>query len=199
MLEFEKKILLNEEEYRTLLAEMGKNAPASTQINHYFDTEDYTMNQKGITCRIRQKNEKYTATVKRHGGNGMECSMESHADAQHALDKTAFQGMGLSYQGSLWTERTVAFRDEYCEMVFDRNVYLGQTDYELEIEYLVGSEEYAMRLLRHAADILLDAGCITDTESFLSRTGTTACKSKRFFAQKKKEHIKEHIKEEKLT
>lgn len=56
MVEFEKKILISKEEYRVLWEEMGKNAPTTVQINHYFDTENHAMNKKGITCRIRQEN-----------------------------------------------------------------------------------------------------------------------------------------------
>ncbi|MBQ7335743.1 MAG: hypothetical protein IJW92_04665 [Clostridia bacterium] len=52
MIEFEKKILLTKEEYDCLFAHFGQEKPRVKQVNYYFDTDDFLMNRKNITCRI---------------------------------------------------------------------------------------------------------------------------------------------------
>ena len=65
MIETEKKIILTYEEYLAVIMKMCKYAEPVIQTNYYFDTENLTMNRKGITCRIRFKNGKYTAEIKK--------------------------------------------------------------------------------------------------------------------------------------
>ena len=60
MMEFEKKILLTEEEYQAVLKQRSREGRRHrrehyVQKNHYYDTEDLSMNRQGITCRIREK------------------------------------------------------------------------------------------------------------------------------------------------
>lgn len=64
-LEYEKKMLLTKAEYAAL-AERYRGMPTESQTNRYFDTEDFDMNRRGITCRIRAKNGAYRTTVKNH-------------------------------------------------------------------------------------------------------------------------------------
>lgn len=64
MLEYEKKVLLTEAEYTCLKKLANDPSLTATQINHYFDTDDFAMNQKGITCRVRLKNGMYQPTIK---------------------------------------------------------------------------------------------------------------------------------------
>lgn len=184
MLEFEKKVLLTGEEYRVLVMTMCKHAQSTIQTNYYFDTDDYTMNKKSITCRIRAKDGKFQATVKSHGGENVDCSVESTAEVKNEFDADAFKGMGLHFQGCLVTERIVAFKNEFCEMVLDRNTYLDFVDFELEIEYLDNHEEYVMRLLNNIAETLLGNGVIITAVDFLARVGKGKSKSGRFFERK---------------
>lgn len=185
MLEYEKKILLSQAEYSLLLNEMCKYSASGIQTNYYFDTDDFSMNEKDITCRIRCKNGKFKTTVKSHGGKETDCSVENTANIKNGFDADTFKEMGLRLQGSLFTERTVAYKDEYCEAVLDRNTYLGNTDYELEIEYSQVYSEYADNLLHKIAGILLSNGCITSIEEFCGRAKKSKSKSQRFFERKK--------------
>ena len=61
MLEYEKKVMLTKDEYAVLSAQC-RGMRVETQTNYYFDTDDFCMNRKGITCRIRAKNGKYKTT-----------------------------------------------------------------------------------------------------------------------------------------
>ena len=99
MTEFEKKMLLSEEAYRVLLTWAGTSAKTVMQTNYYYDTQDGAFFKKGITCRIREKNTKYVATIKVHKGN--DTSEEYLKDVKNAFDTTLFAGLGVSFQGCL--------------------------------------------------------------------------------------------------
>ena len=74
--------------------------------------------------------------------------------------------------------------DEGCKIFLDKNVYLGKTDYELEVKYLNGFEESAKFLLE---EIL---GTLKTYQTFLGITPTpeilrkSYSKSIRFFKAK---------------
>ena len=183
MLEYEKKVMLSETEYLTLMRTMCHREPGCIQTNYYFDTDDLAMNKKGITCRIRSKNGRFETTVKSHGCE-TDISSEQSTEIRDAFGAGAFLEMGLHLQGSLITQRTAVYSDGYCEAVLDRNTYLGCTDYELEIEYMRGCDEQATRLLQGIAGILLAENRITNTEDFCKRAGRSQSKSERFFRRK---------------
>ena len=189
MLEFEKKFLLSRSEYAHLL----KEAPASAtvrQTNYYFDTEELLLDRRGITCRIREKDGKYLATIKEHSASGG--SLERSEYAFGEWDTHFFDGLGVSLMGALITDRTTLFKDARCEIVLDKNTYLGTTDYELEAEYLPNEEAYADALLSAIATrISLGFAGLTPA-AFLARCGKGRSKSRRFFdrlAERKGESV----------
>ena len=106
MIEYEKKIKLTEDEYCCLMRYIGNRLPAVRQVNHYFDTDDFSMNQKGITCRIREKNGFLKATYKDHMQGENFCSKEISYSVGNGLADNDFIDMGLQYQGYLETYRT---------------------------------------------------------------------------------------------
>ena len=66
MTELEKKL---EDEYDYLMEHLRNESPLlqmpiTTQINYYFDTDDFSMNRQNTTFRIRLKDGKYKATMK---------------------------------------------------------------------------------------------------------------------------------------
>lgn len=186
MIETEKKIILTYEEYLAVIMKMCKYAEPVIQTNYYFDTENLTMNRKGITCRIRFKNGKYTAEIKSHEKESRYRSIENILFRSDKFDETYFNKIGLYLQGSLVTERIPLYKDEFCEMVIDRNIYLGITDYELEIEYKENYERCAERILYVIAKLLFDDGKISSISEFLERADKSQNKSQRFFKEKNK-------------
>ena len=66
LIEYEKKFLLTKEEYLKLISSLCGNTAPIIQTNHYYDTNNFELNDKGITCRIREKDNKFTATIKTH-------------------------------------------------------------------------------------------------------------------------------------
>ncbi len=153
MTEREKKHLLTEEQYRVLLERFGQGKPVFEQVNYYFDTDDLAMNRRSITCRIRLKNGRYKGTIKRHR-TGTDHSTETEIEVRDGIRENAFVDMGLHLKGQLVTERHVIQKDAYCEVVLDKNDYLGITDYELEVEYLPGGETAAGETIRAIAEVL---------------------------------------------
>lgn len=178
MFEYEKKFLLSGNEY----AYLQKEVPASStvrQTNYYFDTKELLLNRRGITCRIREKGGKYLATIKEHGPSGG--SLERSEEAFGEWDTRFFDGLGVSLMGVLTTDRMTLFKDARCEIVLDKNTYLGTTDYELEAEYLPEAEAYADALLSVIATRLSLGFAGLTPAAFLERCGEGESKSRRFF------------------
>lgn len=182
MLEYEKKIMLTENEYLSLLQLADKSVHSIKQINYYYDSDNLKMNKQGITCRIREKNGKYKATIKAHRSNNQDCSIEKTKEAESQYDDSLFEGLHLKYQGCLTTERTVLYCEIGCEVVLDKNTYLGTTDYELEVEYRSGMKIRAVGLLHNCLAQLYSPM----TSLLIGNARTKKCKSKseRFFKRK---------------
>ena len=184
MIEYEKKIMLTANEYDTLIMLKGMYLPITRQENHYFDTDELLMNSLGITCRVRHKNDKFTATVKRHSRTRQDESFEYNVYEKSYFDPEPFYESGLQYQGKLVTDRIIVFEDEKCQIVLDCNKYLGKIDYELEAEYSKGNKKYAMSFLDDIADALVATFVLDNKAQFWGRVAKGKTKSERFFEQK---------------
>ena len=185
MLEYEKKVILTEKEYFAIIELMCRREPCVTQTNYYFDTDDYSMNHKGITCRIREKNRTYKTIVKNHGANYTDCSVEVELAETTEFDPQIFNALGLRYQGKLITERIVVHKDSRCKMLLDRNTYLGHTDFELEVEYSKGEERSAQTVLENTALALISYDLLNNINEFFARVGKGGSKSQRFIERLK--------------
>ena len=185
VIELEKKILLTRDQYTYLLNLFGDNKPIVKQVNYYFDTDDLSMNKQNITCRIRLKDGKYRGTVKRHTSNS-DYSTEVEVDVHNGVYDNTFTDMGLKLQGELITERCVILRNHVCEVVLDKNEYLGHTDYELEVEYLSEHEKGALAVLKTIAHTLVHNFSTLTLEGITMCCQNTRSKSKRFFERMKK-------------
>lgn len=180
MLEYEKKMLLTEEEYFKFLHLIGKEKPRFIQTNYYYDTDDLKMNMQGITCRIREKNGKYEATIKSHKQGNKDCSIEKTKEVLNKYDDSLFSGMHLKLQGSLTTERVTVYSDNRCEVALDKNTYLDMTDYEMEVEYLPEHEEYATNLMYRYMSLLYPLKLFV----LIFPQRVSMSKSERFFERK---------------
>ena len=185
MTELEKKLMITEEEYDYLMEHFGyENSliqkPIVTQINYYFDTDDFSMNSQNTTCRIRLKDGKYKATMKKHS-SGSDQSTESEMEIRNGLESNAFTDMGLKLQGELVTKRCVVFKDKGCQAVLDKNEYLGHKDFELEIEYTQENETDAQAILKIFKDMLTRRKCFLAYKESLKDAPDVPSKSSRFF------------------
>ena len=185
MTELEKKLLLTEDEYDYLMEHFGYESPLIqkpivTQINYYFDTDDFSMNRQNTTCRIRLKDGKYKATMKKHASDGDQ-STEAEMEIRNGLESNVFTDMGLKLQGELVTKRCVVLKDANCEAVLDKNEYLGHKDFELEIEYAPEHEKDAQVILKIFKDMLTRRKCFLAYKENLKEVPDVPSKSSRFF------------------
>lgn len=185
MLEFEKKFMLSKKEYEQL-CHIYATYPVHIQVNFYYDTEDFSYNSKGITCRIRKKGDTYKATIKTHHANVADCSIEKCVDAKSECDVSLFEGMEVIGHGQLLTERKEIMMLNGITLVLDKNTYLGTEDYELEIEYEPHMEQYCEDVLQTIVKQLAKNHFDSLLCDFHKRMNVGLTKSERFFARKKK-------------
>ena len=188
MTELEKKLLLTKDEYDYLMKHLSHEnpliqKPIVTQINYYFDTDDFSMNQQGTTCRIRLKDGKYKAIMKKHFAN-TDQSTETEMEIYTGLDHNAFTDMGLKLQGELITKRCIVMKEKSCEVALDENEYLGHSDYELEIEYTAGHEKDAQAIMKIFKDMLVRRKCFLIYKEMIETLDYIPSKSNRFFEKK---------------
>lgn len=177
LIEYEKKFLLTKEEYLKLISSLCVNITPIIQTNHYYDTDNFELNDQGITCRIREKNNKFTATIKTHLSDK---SLEQSKIVTDENDISLFSNYNVDYQGKLTTHRTKLFCGDGYEIVIDRNEYLSTEDYELEAEYTNENEDVLTAPLKLISNILN-----IDINDFYARSTESKNKSQRFFNRKK--------------
>lgn len=186
MIEYEKKIPLTKEEFEILCKPSYKNEKVCYQTNFYYDTENFDMNEKKITCRIREKNGEYTATIKEHNLGGEHSSIETSQKVKNRLDDSLFVEKGLSFQGSLTTERIYIVNDCDLKVSIDKNNYLGYTDYEIEIEYSPNEYVFAQKHIVYYEYLFCVVYKTTKLRDLQKRIKSAESKSERFFKRLKK-------------
>jgi|SRR5690625_2909114 len=148
-IEIEFKNNLTKTEYTFLKRKWFLNEQPITQINHYFETNDFQLKEKGAALRIREKNNFFVATLKEDKSNYL---LETHLPLSkkeylawikgHIFIKDALQERltelnininELNYRGYLMTHRLQLVKDQMT-IVLDRSVYNGLEDYEIELE-----------------------------------------------------------------
>lgn len=150
-IEIEFKTFISKEIYDQLLALFQLENNIFTQINHYFDTEDFLLQQNDTILRIRQKHRQFKLTSKSHGQEGV---LEKHILLQ---EPEAMQMLKQGFDATmidipypvkkiceLTTERaSTAYKNGI--LFLDKSSYYGNVDYEVEFEadaYEQGLEEF---------------------------------------------------------
>ncbi len=151
-IEIEFKNLLTEQEFNQLRTRFNLcDAQFTSQTNHYFDTEQFSLKSHNSALRIREKNGQYEFTLKQplQTGEGLleTNQMLTSEQANQALtagiiptgevsDKLQHlipAQLSLRYFGQLTTVRAETNYQEGL-LVLDKSSYLDQTDFELEYE-----------------------------------------------------------------
>lgn len=151
MKEFEFKYFVSKDIFYELINKIKNKYPDSTsknklQINYYYDTENYDLHKQGVTCRIRLSEDKIIGQYKEHYLNGSHCSKETDFQVNE-LPRTIMRGeQRLIFQGELVTTRMSFSITPYVKIECDVNFYLGNCDYEIEIEYEDGYYDFAKQI-----------------------------------------------------
>ncbi|UQD51428.1 CYTH domain-containing protein [Bacillus methanolicus] len=149
-IEIEFKNLLTKDEFQRIQKVFYiKSTNFSKQINHYFDTDLFSLKELGSALRIREKNGFFELTLKQpvDGGlletnqkiNSYEAEkMLRHLTFPEGKIRTILQNLNinlsdLEYLGSLTTLRA---EQKYKGglLVFDHSYYLNKEDFEIEYE-----------------------------------------------------------------
>lgn len=160
-IEIEFKTGVTFEKYHELLKQFKLENNIFKQINHYFDTDAYDLNQKQIVLRIRQKSDThYKVTLKSQSELG---AFESHVllqpeQAKHMIEhgfntKDFFDDLDyfVSFKVSLDNYR-VSTPYEGGTLFLDRCDYCNVIDYEIEYEvddYHIGQKLFEKFLQDH--------------------------------------------------
>lgn len=148
-IEIEYKVLLSKEQYELLATSLPFPKTPITQVNHYFETEDFALKAQLSALRIREKEGKYFLTLKEVQEEGI---LETHDELnkeefmswlngqprpkEHTakrLERLKIDIVKLKYFGSLTTERKTFSKDN-LHYFLDKSIYHDKVDYELEIE-----------------------------------------------------------------
>ena len=138
--EIEFKTFINEDVYNKLINDFGLDNNVFAQTNHYFDTDDTKLLQEQTVLRIRQKGNNYKITKKTRAEVGADethifISKEKAEDIlEHGFDASI---IGLPYFVHKIAELTtyrVSTPYKNGTLFFDKSVYYGKTDYEIEYE-----------------------------------------------------------------
>lgn len=160
-IEIEFKNLLTQTEYHHLQQYFKiEQSQIKKQINHYFDTKDFSLKTASSALRIREKGNRYELTLKQPAEVGLLETNQtlSHHEAQamfknaqlpegpvkSILDSTDIDDQ-LEYFGSLTTYRSeIDYQGGL--LVFDHSLYLNVEDFE--VEYEVTSEECGKQIFK---------------------------------------------------
>ena len=149
-IEIEFKNLLSIEEFNRMITYFQlSDDHFFRQINHYFDTKDFSLKNLGCALRIREKKEHFEMTLKQPHPDGLlettqiltekeandllngELIIEGVVNTQ--IKSLGIDGTNIVYFGSLTTDRAeLSYQNGL--LVLDCSSYLNTKDYEVEYE-----------------------------------------------------------------
>lgn len=174
--DYEKRLILSEEEYRAVLRAFESHL-TEKEISYYYDTADLEMNKKGVTCKITEKGNRKAALVRCEDNRNKEKSINRSSALRE--DKNIFEREGLLCFGSMKTERKVICISDHCVAALDKNIYFGTTDYDLIVEYVEGHESEAETIIKSIkkiigrGNIVIAYGSVSKGKRFFEKHLTT--------------------------
>ena len=135
--EFERKLIICENDYITLLQDFNKNFIREDifQINYYYDTFDFYIFNSDETLRVRQINDNLKLQYKynKNYSDDIRISDEYSEKISELPQTIIINGIKVYNIGLMITER-INFKLINCTVSLDKNYYLGMIDYEIEVE-----------------------------------------------------------------
>lgn len=143
--EQEVKRILSQDEYDFLKCQFDFDEEF-TQINFYYADKCGIIEEKGITIRVRKKNEKIVLQVKepvvKNGALRIHNEYEKIIKkipccitAKELLELCNIKLADVYLLDKLVTFRLIKWWNNTTQICLDKNQYLGVIDYEVEIEY----------------------------------------------------------------
>lgn len=148
-IEIEFKNLLTEKEYHLLLQSLPFPKKAKKLVNHYFETESFSLKQKRCALRLREKDGIFIATLKTPHTEGvlevndrvtpeeaehwLNHSVQFKPNIRKKMNQFGILESNLQYYGSLMTYRREIIYEKIT-LVLDESYYMDKKDYEIELE-----------------------------------------------------------------
>lgn len=147
-IEIEFKNLLTKEQYNQLLSLFPFDKPFK-QVNYYFETRDFQLKKFNSALRIREKEGKYTLTLKQPYEEHL---LETHLTLTKAEAKACLKGeflvneefsqslvnLGVKVDDLIYFGKLITYRSVYKKQenlyVLDHSLYNGKEDFEFELE-----------------------------------------------------------------
>ncbi|WP_368298344.1 CYTH domain-containing protein [Cytobacillus firmus] len=149
-IEIEFKNMITTDEFTALMNYLNlRSEDFLEQENHYFDTPDFLLKEKGSALRIRQKYGSFELTLKQPHPEGLLETNEDLSESEAAemiqtgkipreqikksIEELGIKTDNLRYFGTLTTKRA---EKEYNKglAVLDHSRYLNKEDFEIEFE-----------------------------------------------------------------
>lgn len=141
-LETEYKFLLSKNEFVMIEArcdELELKKSQYVQINYYYDTEDNVYFKNNTTIRIRQIENALKMQIKQHRSTNSEFRLseeyEKEVEQLPRIVDHPDTSERLICKGFLVTERKEYLFGNNIRVYLDHNLYLGISDYEVEVEF----------------------------------------------------------------
>lgn len=135
--EIERKSIITKNEYENFIKYFFKKLESNykLQINYYYDTDNFSLNKKGDTLRIRQINDSLKLEYKYNKKiiDDTRICKEVVKEVEYLPKTISINNTEYNQIGSLITDRTNYLYEEFV-ISLDKNYYLGIVDYEIEIE-----------------------------------------------------------------
>lgn len=163
-IERELKFLVNQKTFesaRMKAEKMCESFESFNQVNYFYDTANQFWHKHDVTIRIRKIGNKYLLQTKQRTKQDrvrLEIEKEiGKLPKQIELSKEFVQINRHQYklielQGALITQRTSFYCENNVRIDFDINYYLGNKDYEIEIEYPERLSEAAKQIALQLVD-----------------------------------------------
>ena len=179
MEELELKYLLSHHQYRCLRDFVENYFKYQLQniknVNYYYDTQDRFYLDQNTTIRIRETNGSLIGNVKIHSLNKPHSSEELPFEVERVPQCLTYQGKTLKCMGALTTYRYFVPITNGVSLCLDKNHYLGEEDYELEIEF---HEDHFIEAWKTAVLLTTVLGHCYDPDQCFQKSTS---KSNRFF------------------
>lgn len=166
LVENEFKVLLDKESFNKILA-LNKHSDYKSQINHYFDTDEFTLYKNGCTLRIRIEEDKilgclkskslkeslikssfeYSFSVNQQNLNNLKENSQNigsfiSKDIIGLLESVNTKPTEIKYIGMIENNRTKLNYLDHNTFELDHTLFFGEiSSYELEVENVVSNEE----------------------------------------------------------
>lgn len=172
--EKEYKYLISNEFFQELLSKCDNKytfLEHKLQVNYYYDTADNALNRSKTTVRIRQNHNKLKLQMKKHRTeNGTMAISDEYTGSVDELPpalRIPDVQETVTLKGVLITDREIYTFGENSTICFDKNMYLGICDYEIEIEISEADKQEALSVIEFLG--LMQMPIMSKSERFFRR------------------------------